>query len=64
MEQIVARQAVRIIELEDDLKDRDSRLDQIHRLLICMGGPLNDNVLKFNKEQRLYLKRILDLAEA
>lgn len=56
--ELIAKQALRIAELEESLQDRDERLGRIHLMLVCIGGPLNDNVLRFNPEQRQLLHRI------
>ena len=56
--ELIAKQALRIAELEEDMRDRDERLGRIHLMLVSIGGPLNDNVLQFNSSQRQLLHRI------
>ena len=43
--------ALKILELEDIIKMYEESHDNIHRLLYCIGGPLNDNVLQYNNKQ-------------
>lgn len=62
-EELITRQQKRIHELEDALKSIDSFADGIRHWLICIGGPLNDNVLQYSKEQRKPLHRILEAAD-
>lgn len=57
-EALISKQALRIAELEESLLDRDERLGRIHLMLVSIGGPLNDNVLRFNPEQRQLLHLI------
>jgi hypothetical protein len=57
-EALIAKQALQIATLEERLNDSDARLDAIHQMLVCIGGPLNDNVLRFNLGQMALLRRI------
>lgn len=61
--EVIGRQTVEITDLKDALADCNARLSRIVLRLVCVGGPLNDNVLGFNVEQRKYLKQILDEGE-
>ncbi len=61
---LIASQAVKIERLERELKARREGMDKAHTAFICIGGPLNDNRLQFNSEQRKYLHRINALVEA
>lgn len=51
----IARMAVRLERQRLEIKNYKSRLRAIRVALICVGGPLNDNVLKFNPQQMKYL---------
>jgi hypothetical protein len=62
-EALIAKQALRIADLEERLNECDSRLDSIHKLLVCIGGPLNDNFLQFNVQQLRLLRQINSHAE-
>lgn len=57
-ETLIAKQALRIAELEERLNECDSRLDAIHSMLVSIGGPLNDNSHSFNGQQLKFLRRI------
>ena len=60
----IARQAVTILALQDQVSDYEKRLSNIVSLLVCCGrGPLNDNTLKFNKAQMGLCYEILKEAE-
>lgn len=52
--------ALRILELEDTLKDYKQSMENIHGLLFSIGGPLNDNIYCYNKKQLNLLFRIND----
>lgn len=56
--ELIAKQALQIANLEERLNECDSRLDSIHQLLVCIGGPLNDNTLMFNGQQLKLLRQI------
>lgn len=56
--ELIAKQALRIAELEERLNDTDGRLSQIHQMLVGIGGPLNDNILGFDQPQRRLLHKI------
>lgn len=51
-DELIAEQQLKIRQLGLELNSLSSRLREIYSLLICIGGPLNDNKLKFSKEQR------------
>lgn len=58
-DELIGKQQLEIEELKDKVDEFAARLDKIHSALYCIGGPLNDNILNFNNEQRIYLiKRI------
>lgn len=38
-------------------------IEEAHGMFICIGGPLNDNKLGFNKEQIKYLQKICNALE-
>ncbi len=59
-EELIARQAKELEELKDKLKSREKDLRSIKMELICIGGPLNDNVLLYSKEQLKPFFRIYD----
>lgn len=60
--ELTARQALKIESMERAMKGYRKMVDDIQMVLYCVGGPLNDNVLDFNKEQRKLLHEIADLA--
>lgn len=59
-DELVARQARRIAELEDELLERRKAYGDVHDILYCIGGPLNDNKLKFTRQQ---LQPFFDIAK-
>jgi hypothetical protein len=44
------------------LKEAREDLETIYRKCYAIGAPLNDNILKFNKEQLRWIKQIADIA--
>lgn len=62
-DELVARQALRIAELEEKAADYGSRLRDIHLTCVCIGGPLNDNVLGYTPKQLGPWRRIAELAD-
>ncbi len=61
--EVIARQAKRIEELSDKVKDLQQRMKTIRLHIICIGGPLNDNKLKYTPAQLVTFARILEQAE-
>jgi len=55
---IIAEQAVEIIKLKRVEVELRAALHSIHVRLACIGGPLNNNRLKFNKEQLALLDEL------
>ena len=60
-DELISHQAMKIAELEADKLDADSRLNQIHSMIYCIGGPLNDNKKGYTKEQMADFSKIADL---
>jgi len=46
-----------IKELQDENKYLKKKLKEFSIRFYCIGHPLNDNILRFNNKQRLYLER-------
>jgi len=49
-----------IKELQEENKLLRKALNNFSRRFYCVGHPLNDNVLNFNTEQRVYLSNFAD----
>lgn len=61
--QLIAQQALTIANLEEQVAELKAAQERAALMFVCIGGPLNDNVLGFNVEQRKYLHRIYDVLE-
>jgi hypothetical protein len=48
---LIAQQAREIAELKEQVTAYKDAADRIHLMLICIGGPLNDNKLGYTREQ-------------
>jgi len=57
-EQLIAQQARRIAELEEELALRNEAEKKIHMEIYGIGGPLNDNRLEYSKAQMVPFARI------
>lgn len=62
-EELTAQQALEIANLKAELEICKACMREITMILCCIGGPLNDNVLGYSKEQLGPLHRINNLAE-
>lgn len=59
--ELIAKQQLEI----ENLKIRlEWAREDMRMILVCCGGPLNDNYLQYTKDQRAPLHEILRLAEA
>jgi hypothetical protein len=50
-DEVISRLAILNLELREKLINSESRLQEIRKILYRIGGPLNDNIKKYNKEQ-------------
>jgi len=57
-DELIARQAMQIEELRDDLSNLKTNIDNALSHLYCVGGPLNDNKLEFNQKQQAVFQLI------
>ncbi|WP_323004391.1 hypothetical protein [Denitromonas sp.] len=57
-EQLIAQQARRIAELEEELSLRNEAEKKIHMEIYGCGGPQNDNVLGYTRDQMVPFARI------
>lgn len=57
--EVIALQAKLLIEAQFKIQEYKHRLSNIHDTIYCIGGPLNDNKLRYNKNQ---LKVFADIA--
>lgn len=58
---IIVKQTKEIYELKETLESYKNSFNSISKTIgsfVCIGGPLNDNNLKFNKEQIAYLYKV------
>lgn len=63
-DELIARQARQIAELEEENEDLTSRIEKAMLHIYCVSGPLNDNKLGYSKEQLVTFQNIADeLAE-
>jgi hypothetical protein len=45
------------------LKKANKELREIINTIVCIGGPLNDNNLQFNKDQLKYINQLYELLQ-
>lgn len=57
-DELIAKQALQLAEQAEKIADYEDRLRHIQMALFCIGGPLNDNVLGYSKEQLVTFHRI------
>lgn len=62
-DEIIAEQARRIFMLEEKNKSLLEMREKVRLQCICVGGPLNDNVLGFTSVQMRVFQRIMDATE-
>ena len=60
---LIADQAKQIFYLKNKVEDYEHALQAIRSVTVCIGGPLNDNVLGYSKEQLGPFSRILSRCE-
>lgn len=62
-DELIIHQQIQIEELLESVKQYEDDHECIRQILVGVGGPLNDNILDFNVNQRNLLHRILRLVE-
>lgn len=62
-DKLIADQARKIAELEEKVNEFNAICGNIHSILFCVGGPLNDNKLGFTPEQQKVFFRISEQLE-
>ena len=63
-DELIAKQQIEIEELQRSNAELIEDRERVHRILYCIGGPLNDNKLQYSKEQLMtfiYIRDTLDL---
>lgn len=61
--ELIARQAKRIVELEDLILELNDRFSEASTLIVGIGGPLNDDRLSFNSDQKMLFRQINSILE-
>lgn len=62
-DELIVKQQLELEELRDERIVLYHRLTEIQQMLICIGGPLNDNKHKFTKEQMDIFHEIYERCE-
>ena len=57
-EEVIAKQARTIANLEESLTSLREAVEDVKMMMVCIGGPLNDNVLEFTSDQRKLIFRM------
>lgn len=60
-DRLIAAQAEEIFALNEICNKHVENSRKILNMLVCIGGPLNDNKHKYNKEQLAIFVRIMDV---
>ena len=58
--ELIARQAMQIEELRDEVADLKGRMRAAWSHIYCIGGPLNDNKLGYSRPQMVTFARIAE----
>jgi len=62
-DELIADQAKQIYVLEKLCKQYLENVRTVNKMIYCIGGPLNDNKLQYNKEQLQIFFRIVEELE-
>lgn len=62
-DELISQQALEIVTLRERVNQYDEAAKSIHNEIFCIGGPLNDNVQKYNRSQMLIFFRIIEHIE-
>jgi len=59
--ELIARQAMQLEELRDEVADLKERISATRSHIYCIGGPLNDNKLGYSRPQMVTFFRIAEV---
>lgn len=57
-EQLITKQQLKIHQLEADNKNLVDCIQRLRTDMICIGGPLNDNILEYSPKQLTLFQRM------
>lgn len=57
-DKLITMQQLEIEGLKESCKEMYTTIKNIHTMMYCIGGPLNDNILRFTREQQKYLMNV------
>lgn len=58
-DELISKQQLEIEYLKECLHNYRQSLENIRGLIVCIGGPLNDNFYKYTKDQLFLFRKIL-----
>ena len=59
-DELIVKQQLEIERLHKEESEHQVAIDKVHRILFCIGGPLNDNKRGYTREQLGDFFRIKD----
>ena len=59
-EELITKQQLQIEYLKQELKDHKMAFKNIRGIIYCIGGPLNDNKLRFSSKQLMIFSKIIE----
>jgi len=60
-DEVIAKLVIENFDLKARIYEFEESIKSINQILYCIGGPLNDNVLNYNKDQLRTFFKIKDL---
>lgn len=57
--ELIGRQACEIYKLKQKIEEYKKAMSDVFSMAYCIGGPLNDNILEFNHEQKVFLSKLV-----
>ena len=63
-DKLIAQQALKIAELEEENREYLDANAEIYNIIFCIGGPLNDNKLGYTASQMVPFDKIAQLVSS
>lgn len=63
-DKLISAQQLEIADMKRVIESAVQQADMIQRLIVCIGGPLNDNVKRYTPDQMRDWQQVLDYARA
>ena len=59
-EELITKQCLQIEDMRSIILDCETKINEVRNMFVSVGSPLNDNILKMNREQLIWCQEVLN----